>query len=77
MHKILTKPPLFIIYKSFIRPHLSGIIYDKAYNTSFHQNLEKIQYNSGLAITEAIRGTSKEKLFQELELDSLVKMRWY
>ena len=49
------------IYKSFIRPHLDygDIIYDQAYNVSFHQKLESIQYNSALAITGAIRGTSR------------------
>ena len=48
--------------KTFIRPHLDygNIIYDQAYNTSFHQKLELLQYNACLAITGAIRGTSKE-----------------
>ena len=61
------------------KPHLDygDIIYDKAYNSSFHQNLEKIQYNSTLAITGATRGTSKEKIYQELGLQSLKKRRWY
>ena len=73
LQKILTRAPLLTIYKSFIRPHLDygDILYDKAYNSSFHQNLEKIQYNLALAITAAIRGTSKEKLYQELGLESL------
>ena len=64
--KILTKPRLLTRYKLFIRPHLDNddILYDKAYNTSFHQNLEKIQYNPVLAITGAISGTSKEKPYQ-------------
>ena len=53
------------------------MIYDKAYISSFHQSLEKIQYNSALAITAAIRGTSKEKNYQELGLESLQKRRWY
>ena len=37
--KILARAPMFTIYKSFIRPHLDhgDIIYDKAYNSSFHQ----------------------------------------
>ena len=39
--------------------------------------LEKIQYNAALAITGAIRGTSKEKLYQELGLESLQLRRWY
>ena len=64
LQKILTRPPLLTIYKSFIRPHLNyfDIIYDKAYNSSFHQNLEKIQDNSTLAITGSIRGTSKKNV---------------
>ena len=40
-----------------------GIIYDKAYNTSFHQNLEKIQYNSARAITRAILEKLPKKNF--------------
>ena len=75
--KILTRRPLPSIYKLFIRPYLDygEIIYDKACNSLFNQNLEKIQDNSALAITGAIRGTSKEN--QELRLESLEKRRWY
>ena len=42
-----------------IRPHLDygDIIYDQAYNSSFHQKLELIQYNPVLALTGAIRGS--------------------
>ena len=39
--------------------------------------MELIQYNAALAITGAIRGTSREKLCQELGLESLRKRRWY
>ena len=53
------------------------IIYDEAYNATFHQKLESIQYNACLAITGAIRGTSREKLYQELGLESLQLRRWY
>ena len=44
---------------------------------SFHQKLESIQYNACLVITGAIRGTSKEKLYQETGLESLQLQRWY
>ena len=44
---------------------------------SFHQNLESILYNTCLAITGTIRGTSKEKLYQELGLELLQLQRWY
>ena len=43
----------------------------------FQHKLESIQYNACLAITGAIRGTSKEKLYQELGLESLQLRRWY
>ena len=45
---------------------------------SFHHKLESIQYNVCLTITAAMRGTSnKEKLYQELGLESLQVRRWY
>ena len=60
----LPRTSLITIFKSFIRPHLDygDIIYDRAYNTSFHQNIESIQYNATLAITGAVRRTSREEL---------------
>ena len=69
----LPRKLLLTIYKSFIRLHLEygNIIYDQSYNTSFHQRLESLQYNAALAITGATRGTSKEKLYNELGLESL------
>ena len=39
--------------------------------------MESIQYNAALAITGARRGTSREKLYQELDLESLSKRQWY
>ena len=40
-HNILPRSALLTIYKRFIRPHLDygDIIYDQAYNASFHQKL--------------------------------------
>ena len=57
----------------FARPYLDygDIIYDQTFNESFHQRIESIQYNAAIAITGAIRGTSSEKLYQELGLESL------
>ena len=64
---------------TIVRPHLDygDILYDQAYNASFHQKLEKIQYNACIAITGAIRGTSKEKIYEELGLESLESRRWF
>ena len=75
----LPKKSLLIIYKSFIRPHLDydDIIYDQTYNTSSHQKLGSLQYNVVLAITGAIYGTSKEKIYNELGQESLQNIPWY
>ena len=78
LQNILPGEPLLTIYKSFVRPHLDygDVIYDQQYNDSFHQKLGSIQYNAALAITGAISGSSKEKLYQELGLESS-KQRWW
>ena len=73
LQNILSRPALHTIYKCFTRPHLDyvDIIYDQAYNLSFRQKLESIQYNAALALTRVIRGSSRENLYQELGLESL------
>ena len=67
------------IYITFIRSCLdyANIIYDQAYNSAFHDKLESVQYDACLAITGAIRGTSTEKIYQELGLESLKSRRWF
>ena len=76
--QISPRKSLITIYKSFIRPHLdyADIVYDWAFSESFHKNLESFQYNTAIAITGAIRGTSSKKPFQELGLESLKSRRW-
>ena len=75
---ILPRSSLLTIYKTFIRSQLDfvDVIYDQAYNSSFHEKLESLQYNAFLAITGATRGTSSEKLYQDLGLESLKSRRW-
>ena len=70
---------MLTIYQSFLKPHLDygDVIYDRAFNESFQNKLESVQYNAALAITGAIRGSSREKLYQELGLESLKSRRWY
>ena len=57
LQNVLPQSALLTIYRSFIRPHLDygDIIYDKAFNESFHAKLESLQYNVTLAITGAIK----------------------
>ena len=63
---LLPRAMLITIHKTFIRPHLDygDVLY------------ESIQYNACLALTGAIRGTSEEKIYQELGLESLRDRRW-
>ena len=71
------------IYKAFIRPHIDygDVIYDDPSNIKFSQKIESVQYNLfstiALAITGAIRGTSREKLYQELGFEHLHDRRWF
>ena len=76
---MLPRQALVTIYKAFIRPHLDygDVPYDQAFNNSFHAKMESIQYNACLAITGAIRCTSREKIYQELDLESLQLRRCY
>ena len=64
----LPRDALLRIYKSFIRPHLDygAIIYDKPNNESFKNKIENVQYKACIAITGAIQGTSRERLYHEL-----------
>ena len=72
---ILPRTSLIIIYKSFSKPHLdySDLIYDQTFNECFHQRIESIQFNAATAITGTIRGTSSEKLDEELGIESKIK----
>ena len=66
LQNLLPRTALITLYKAFVRPHLDygDIIYDQAHNTSFHQKLESLKYNACLAITGAIRSSSRKKLYQ-------------
>ena len=75
---ILRRTTLITIHKAFIRPHLGygDVRYDQAFNNWFKEKLESSQYNVCLVLTGAIRGTSKQKIYQELGLESLRDRRW-
>ena len=73
----LSRNALLTIYKSFVRPHLDygDILCDNPNNENFQNKLGKVQYRACLAITCAIQGTSRTKLYDELGLHSLIKRR--
>ena len=66
--------------KSFVRSNLdyADIIYDKPFNESFKRKIEMVQYKAALVITGVIKGTdlSRDRLYQELGLESLADRRW-
>ena len=67
LQTLLPRAPLITIYKLFIRPHLdyADMIYNQTFNKSFQQKIG------------AIRGSSRENLQQELDLETLQQRRWY
>ena len=48
----------------------------KSLMTHVKKEMKSFQYRACLALTKAIRGTSKEKIYQELGLESLRDRRW-
>ena len=73
LSNLLPRQALVTIYNAFVRPHLDygDVLYDQAFNNSFHTKMESIQYSACLAVTGAIRGTLREKIYQKLGLESL------
>ena len=59
-----------MFYKTF------DIIYDKPLTEAFKDKLEMIQYNAALLITGAVTGTSRERIYRVLGLESLAERRW-
>ena len=51
------------------------MIYGQTSNMSFQQKMETIQYNAVLAFTGVIRGARREKVYQELRLETLQQRR--
>ena len=76
LNLLLPSSSLLTGYKCFIRPYLDygDVICDQPNLFSLANKIESVQYNAALATTGAIRGTSKEKLYQELSFESLKKI---
>ena len=65
---------IFLDYEIFNIDY-ADIIYGKALNESFKTKFELVQYNAALIITGAIKGTCRDKIYQELGLESLAETR--
>ena len=53
------------------------MIFDQPHDESFCEKLESVQYKAARAITGDIQGTSRDKIYEELGLESLKSRRWY
>ena len=75
LYNSIPRQALIFIYKAFFRPHLDygDVLYGWTFTNYLHAKMESIQYNACFAIAGAISCTSKEKLYQELGLESLVQ----
>ena len=76
LNLLLPRLSLLTIYKCFIGPYLDygDVVYDQPYLSSLASKIESVQSNAALAIAGAIRGTSKEKLYQELGGDAVRRL---
>ena len=79
MYEFVPRKTLLNVYKAYVRPHLdyADVVYDQPNNSSFADKIKSLQYNSCLAITGAVRGTSRKRIYQEPGLESLHDRRWY
>ena len=83
--RFLSVRTLDLIYKMYVRPHLDfcDVIYhvpcisnpfDSSINLKYLMNtLERIQYQCALAITGAWKGSSLNKIYDELGWESLIQ----
>ena len=72
----LSRNSLLTIYKTFVRPILDYADNDKPLTESFKDKLEMVQYNAALVITIAFKGTSRDRIYRELGLESPAEQMW-
>ena len=63
----LPRKSLVTIFKAFLKPLIdySDIIYDQPQNESFCEKIESVQCKATLAITSAIQGASRDKIYKK------------
>ena len=64
LNLLLPRLSWLTVYKCFVRPHLDygDVIYNQPNLSSLTNQIESVKYNAALAITGAIRGTSKKEI---------------
>ena len=66
--KFTTRNNINYYLTAFFRLHLDNedILYDQAFNNSFHDRLESVQYNACLAIMGVFRGAYQRKFISRI-----------
>ena len=59
----INRPPNVLLTNQY-----GDILYDNLNNNHFQNKLEKVQYRAYLVITGAIKATSRQRLYNELNL---------
>ena len=82
LSRYVSRDVLIQLYKLYVRPHLDygDIIYhkyDPSMRLDFTNKLEQTQYAATLAATGAWKGTSRDRLYQELGWETLYDRRWF
>ena len=85
MSKHLSRSTLDKLLKLYVRPHLDfgDVIQhilqndDACLGNYPMEKLESVQHSAALAVSRTWRGTSKERLYEELGWESLSARRWY
>ena len=82
LSKCVSRDVLDQMYKLYMRAHLDygDIIYhkhDPDLKLDFTKKLESTQYSAAPSVSGAWRGTSRQKLYDELGWESLYHRRWY
>ena len=82
LSKFVSREVLDQTYKLYVRPHLDygDIVYhkhDPEMHLSFTEQLEQVQYNAAIVVTGAWKGTSRQRLLDELGWETLYDRRRY
>ena len=77
---LITKVSDMILSSQFYKylPYLdyANFMFGKPSNANFSNQIKSAPYNIALAITETIRDTSNENLYQELVFETMKEKRW-
>ena len=82
LSKYVSRDVLDQVYKLYVRPHLDygDIVYhrfDPNMSLDLTRKLEQTQYSAALVVSGVWRGTSRQKLYEELGWENLYDRRWY